>query len=140
MADSSVAITAGAGTSIDTRTNPDGEHRQVVVLGDPDAAATATVSTLGLVVASYVPATATRTNVSAVITDTQLLAAATRRRFTVWNDSTAYLYLLLGTGTTTVANYTIRLDGGGYYEQDWAGAVRGLWASAIGTARITELA
>jgi hypothetical protein len=34
MADSSVAITAGSGTTIDTRTNASGEHRQVVVLGD----------------------------------------------------------------------------------------------------------
>jgi hypothetical protein len=36
MADSSVAVTAGAGTSIDTRTEATGgQHRQVVVLGDP---------------------------------------------------------------------------------------------------------
>lgn len=36
MADSAVAITAGTGTSIDTRTEAtNGHHRQVVVLGDP---------------------------------------------------------------------------------------------------------
>lgn len=36
MADSSVPITAGSGTSIDTRTEAtNGNHRQVVVLGDP---------------------------------------------------------------------------------------------------------
>lgn len=36
MADSSVAITAGTGTPIDTRTETtNGQHRQVVVLGDP---------------------------------------------------------------------------------------------------------
>lgn len=36
MADTAVAITAGAGTSIDTRTEgTNGNHRQVVVLGDP---------------------------------------------------------------------------------------------------------
>lgn len=36
MADSNVAITAGSGTSIDTRTEAtNGNHRQVVVLGDP---------------------------------------------------------------------------------------------------------
>ena len=36
MADSSVAITAGSGTSIDTRTESNAsDHRQVVVLGDP---------------------------------------------------------------------------------------------------------
>lgn len=36
MADSSVSITAGTGTSIDTRTeSTNGNHRQVVILGDP---------------------------------------------------------------------------------------------------------
>jgi hypothetical protein len=36
MADSAVAITAGSGTDIDTRTEAtNGQHRQVVVLGDP---------------------------------------------------------------------------------------------------------
>lgn len=36
MADSAVGITAGSGTSIDTRTEAtNGNHRQVVVLGDP---------------------------------------------------------------------------------------------------------
>lgn len=36
MADSSVAITAGSGTTVDTRTEAtNGNHRQVVILGDP---------------------------------------------------------------------------------------------------------
>lgn len=36
MADSTIAITAGSGTNIDTRTeSTNGQHRQVVVLGDP---------------------------------------------------------------------------------------------------------
>jgi hypothetical protein len=38
MADSSVNITAGSGTSIDTRTeSANGQHRQVVVIGDPSS-------------------------------------------------------------------------------------------------------
>lgn len=47
MADSSIAITPGAGASIDTRTNPGGDHRQVIVVGDPSADAVAGVSTAG---------------------------------------------------------------------------------------------
>src|SRR4051812_32980794 len=36
MADSAVAVTSGAGTNIDTRTEAtNGNHRQVVVIGDP---------------------------------------------------------------------------------------------------------
>lgn len=37
MADTSVAVTAGTGTAIDTRTEgTNGNHRQVIVIGDPD--------------------------------------------------------------------------------------------------------
>ena len=36
MADSAVAITAGTGTNIDTRTeSTNSNHRQVIVIGDP---------------------------------------------------------------------------------------------------------
>src|SRR5689334_6869549 len=36
MADTAIAITAGTGTNVDTRTEgTNGNHRQVVVLGDP---------------------------------------------------------------------------------------------------------
>ena len=35
MPDSKVTITEGAGTNIDTRTNAGGDHRQVIVVGDP---------------------------------------------------------------------------------------------------------
>lgn len=56
MADSAVAITAGTGTSIDTRTEAtNGDHRQVVVIGDPSVTAgVATVSTFGEVGATTV--------------------------------------------------------------------------------------
>jgi len=37
MADSSIAITAGAGTAVDTFTMPNGDHRQVIMLGDKGA-------------------------------------------------------------------------------------------------------
>jgi len=50
MPDADVAITAGAGTKIDTRTVGAGsdEHRQVMVVGDPTTAASvATVTTAG---------------------------------------------------------------------------------------------
>lgn len=35
MADSKVPVTGGSGYNVDTRTNTDGDHRQVIVLGDP---------------------------------------------------------------------------------------------------------
>lgn len=51
MADTAVAITAGSGTNIDTRTEAtNGNHRQVVVLGDPstNAGVAAVDATAGL--------------------------------------------------------------------------------------------
>lgn len=35
MADSSIPVTSGSGNNVDTRTNAAGDHRQVVVFGDP---------------------------------------------------------------------------------------------------------
>jgi hypothetical protein len=50
MADSNVAITAGSGTLIDTQVPTGGDHRQVVVLGDPATVANvANVSSTGSV-------------------------------------------------------------------------------------------
>lgn len=37
MADSSIAVTSGAGNNVDTRTNAAGDHRQVIVVGNPTA-------------------------------------------------------------------------------------------------------
>lgn len=37
MADSSVSVTEGSGKNIDTRTNDAGDHRQVIVVGNPTA-------------------------------------------------------------------------------------------------------
>jgi len=36
MADTAIAITAGTGTNVDTRTeSTNGNHRQVIIIGDP---------------------------------------------------------------------------------------------------------
>lgn len=47
MADSSVPITAGTGTNIDTFTQAGGDHRQAMVVGDASAAYTAQVGVSG---------------------------------------------------------------------------------------------
>lgn len=61
MADSTVAVTAGTGTNIDTRTEAtNGHHRQVVVLGDPstNAGVAPVDATNGLTVTVATAATA----------------------------------------------------------------------------------
>ncbi len=60
MADTAVAITAGAGTNIDTRTEAtNGNHRQVIVIGDPatNAGVAPVDATNGLAVYNVAPLT-----------------------------------------------------------------------------------
>lgn len=90
-------------------------------------------------------ATATPTNVPAAITTTTLLAAnANRLGGSIVNDSTAILYILLGSGTASATNYSYVVDGkttvGGTFEipEGWTGAIQGIWATATGNARVTE--
>jgi hypothetical protein len=73
---------------------------------------------------------------------TVLAANANRLGATVYNDSTQVLYLLLQTGgTATTSTYTIQMASQSYYEVPFAynGALIGIWASANGNARVTEL-
>lgn len=75
--------------------------------------------------------------------NTLLLAANPNRRgATITNDSTAVLYVSLGTNAASTSNYTVRLAASAYYEVPfgYSGEIRGIWASVNGNARITEVA
>lgn len=142
MADSSVSITAGAGTSIDTRTIGS-EHRQVVVVGDESAATIAEVVGQALAVRPVRSATGTITSVNAATSTTTLLAANTSRLKAIfYNDSTATLYLALASGASTTA-YTVQLGAGAYFETPndvvYTGIITGIWSAAAGAVRCTEL-
>jgi hypothetical protein len=87
--------------------------------------------------------TSTVTAVSSTPSSVSLLASnAARRGASVTNDSTATLYLILGTTASTVS-YTVPLVGGAYYELpfQYTGAVAGIWSGTGGGggARITEV-
>lgn len=87
------------------------------------------------------PKTATLANVNSSATNVTLLSAnSTARGRTVYNDSTAVLYLKFG-ATATSSSYTVQLASGAYYEFPqpcYTGQVDGIWASANGAARTTE--
>jgi hypothetical protein len=155
MADTAVAITAGAGTNVDTRTEgTNGNHRQVVVLGDPatNAGVAAVDATAGLkvnlgadndvtVTALAVAAAATLANVSDTASSTTLLASnAARLAAIIYNDSTVGLYVKYG-ATASATSFTYFLDAGeSYREERYTGVIDGIWESdASGTARVTEL-
>ena len=88
------------------------------------------------------PATAaTVASVAAAVADTTLLAAnASRMGASVFNASTAILYLNLGTGASA-ASYTVRMTPNAYYEIPfgYSGQINGYWAAANGAALVTQV-
>lgn len=106
------------------------------------AASTAPLVTdTALVVAQALPGTSTRTSTTASTTSTTLLSANTLRKgATITNESTATLYLGLGLNASTT-NYSVQLPAAAYYEVPYGfvGPISGIWTSATGSARLTEL-
>ncbi|MBC7971537.1 MAG: hypothetical protein H7Z11_15685 [Verrucomicrobia bacterium] len=87
-----------------------------------------------------VSTTATPTTVASSITSVAILAAnAARKGATIWNASTATLYLDLD-AAATAADYAAKLDPGGYYEVPYGftGALSGIWSAANGSALVRE--
>lgn len=65
-----------------------------------------------------------------------------RTQLTIFNDSTANLYLKLGSAATT-SSYSIKISAGGYFELAggttvYSGLVTGIWDAVNGAARVTE--
>lgn len=85
-------------------------------------------------------ATVTPSTVTSATTSNTLLAAnSSRKGVSIWNNSTATLYVELGaTASSTV--YTVKLDAGGYYETPYGytGAIAGSWSAANGNALVRE--
>ncbi len=93
------------------------------------------------VVSSPSPGTGTLANVSASVTSVTLIALnAARRGATIWNDSTDILYVKFGSAATATS-CTVKLVGDAFYEVPfgYTGIITGIWASATGAARVTEL-
>jgi hypothetical protein len=72
---------------------------------------------------------------------TILVSNANRLGASVFNDSTQVLYLLLGSATASATVYSVQLLPGAYFEvpANYTGQLTGIWASANGNARVTEL-
>jgi hypothetical protein len=83
------------------------------------------------------------TSVASSATVVTLLALNTSRRTAIIvNDSTSILYIKFGSGAS-LTSYTYRIPSYGTIEIDdpvYTGIVTGIWSSANGSARITELA
>lgn len=88
------------------------------------------------------PATATLANVSGSASSVTLQTSnAARRWWACHNDSTAILYVKFGS-TASATSYTVKLQPDAYYEMiapAYTGIITGIWASATGSARMTEM-
>jgi len=87
--------------------------------------------------------TATLTNVASSASNVTVVAAnSSRRALIIVNDSTAILYLKFG-ATATTSSYSVKLIAGETYNSPianvYTGIIDGIWASANGNARVTEL-
>lgn len=87
------------------------------------------------------PATGTSSNIASSVTNVTVFASnSSAKGRTVFNDSTANLFLILG-ATASATSFTIKIAAAGYYEvpYSYTGQVDGIWDVANGFARITEL-
>jgi hypothetical protein len=84
--------------------------------------------------------TATPTSVASSTTSVSLLASNSNRKgATIWNNSTANLFVEFG-ATASATAFTFRLDPQGYVEIPfgYTGAISGIWSTANGTALVRE--
>lgn len=80
-------------------------------------------------------------NVASATSSTQLVAAnPSRREVVISNDSTSKLYVLIGSGTASSSNFTYVVGAGNSLTLMTTGQITGVWASANGSAAITEVA
>lgn len=86
------------------------------------------------------PSTGTRSDVAASASDGTILAAdPLTKSYSVVNESTtATLYLLESTGTSSATNYSVALPPGAYWSSNYTGIVKGIWSAASGNARVTK--
>lgn len=95
----------------------------------------------GAVITTQKAATSSQSSVAGSATSVTVLAASSARRGAIINnDSTAILYLKLGaTASTTSYTYKMYPDDCVEIPFGYTGIIDGIWASATGNARITEL-
>ena len=69
-----------------------------------------------------------------------MLANPKRSNLTIFNDSTANLYIDFGK-PVTLTDFAVKITAGGYYELpvNYTGPVTGLWDAINGSARVRDL-
>jgi|TARA_R110000782_G_scaffold245781_2_gene332473 hypothetical protein len=121
-------------------------EKNIALPGNQYCQAVALVDTNGNTYLARVPppATSVQTSVSSIATNSVILAANSARQGVIlYNQSTAILYLLLSTGTSSLTNYSLQIPANGSLSLqagEYTGVISGLWSAANGFARVTEFA
>jgi hypothetical protein len=107
-------------------------------IGDVDVLTMPTVTT------KPAGTTGATTSVASTVTANTTLIAADANRFalTIYNESTATLFVLMGAGTESATVYTVQVPPGAYFEvPEGMRTLRasGHWSAANGSARITAV-
>ena len=143
-----IAILGQDGTNPQAiKTDANGEL-QVDVLTMPTVTVTATnldirdltSSSDSVSIVEQKSATGTQSNVAGSATSVTLLSSnANRLGASIVNDSAAILYVKMGT-TASATDYAVRMYPNDYFEVpfNYTGRIDGIWASATGSARVTE--
>lgn len=88
------------------------------------------------------PGTGTQSNVASSATDVTVLASnANRKGAYFYNDSTQVLFLLLSNAVSSATVFTQKMAAGDSFSiapGSYTGIVKGIWASANGSVRVTE--
>ena len=117
-----------------------GESVQAVILIGPDGEPYSSVGGSLTVNIGNKGGTSSVTSVAGSASSVQLLVAETDRiEAIIENDSTTDLYIKFGAGATS-SSYTKKLEpGDALVVNSYTGVIHGVWASATGNARITEV-
>ncbi|MBD2354744.1 hypothetical protein H6G41_08895 [Tolypothrix sp. FACHB-123] len=85
--------------------------------------------------------TSTPSTVNSSATSVTILALNSNRKgATIWNNSTADLYIDFDS-TASTSDFAVKLSAGGYFELpfDYTGVISGIWSTANGSALVREL-
>jgi hypothetical protein len=127
-------------------TGSEGSRTVVDIIGTAGSASTGVVTVQGVAsgtairVSTSTAGTATLANVSGSASSVTLQASNTARlRLDIVNDSTVNLYVKYGSSASTTSYTRLLQAGESMTESLYTGIVTGIWASATGAARMTEL-
>lgn len=143
---------AGGTTYVDVKVNPSGSLTTAIgditgIVGQNTMANSVPVTLASdqtaILFSPAKAAAATLSNISASASSVTLVSLnASRLGATIYNDSSATLYLKLGS-TASSSSFTVKLYQDDYFELSgphiYTGIITGIWDSATGNARITEL-